>query len=82
MSSDALLNAVFILWTLITLACFVAYQVDGRSRQDAWQRIADERRRLAVARKTLDALILKARDLDTLARLDDYLQDDSGPDIH
>jgi len=47
MSAEGILTVGYVLWTLVTLAIYLAYRVDTRAQDDAWRRIEEERRKLS-----------------------------------
>jgi uncharacterized membrane protein YsdA (DUF1294 family) len=53
MSAEAILNVGYVLWTLVTVAIYLAYRVDTRAQHDAWRRIDEERRKLSEEWRSL-----------------------------
>src|SRR5882757_2133884 len=46
MSAEGILTVGYVLWTLVTVAIYLAYRVDTRARHDASRRIEEERGKL------------------------------------
>jgi len=75
MSAEALLTVGYVVWTLVTVAIYVAYRLDAGGKRETWKRIAEERRTLWAARRMLERYKLDQRYPDTMAELGDYLRD-------
>ena len=75
MSAEGLLTTGFVVWTMVTVAIYVVYRLDAWGRQDTWKRIAEERRKLWVARRMLERYKRDRRYPDDMAELADYLRD-------
>ena len=75
MSGEGLLTVGYVVWTLVTVAIYLAYRLGAGGKRETWKRIAEERRKLWVARRMLERHKLDRRYPDDMAELADYLRD-------